>query len=162
MLTEICQYLRNWFERGVWLGDFKVSGGVLTYADGTALPLLNGQYYRVIGSVFNDGVHRYGTETVTENNATVTRLLDPLTDEPEFFGTVCPMGGSDFPALLSLAEEIEQWCADNAKAIASPYQSESFGGYSYSLRGGTNSAGEATGATWQSQFEARLAPYRKI
>lgn len=160
MLTQICQYLRNWFERGVWLGDFRVSGGVLTYADGTALPLLNGQYYRVIGSVFNDGVHKFGTETVTENNAHVTRPFETLADEPEFSGAVWEMAVP--PVVVELDAEIEQWITDNAKAIASPYQSESFGGYSYSLRGGTNSAGEATGATWQSQFAARLSPWRKI
>lgn len=161
MLTQICQYLRNWFDRGVWLGNFEVSGGVLTYADGTALPLLNGQYYRVIGSVFNDGVHKFGTETVTENNAPVTRLFETLTDEPEFSGSVWGMAVP--PVVVELADEIAAWIAENSAVIASPLQSETVGGYSRTFRGGGTAAnGEATGLTWQSQFAARLAPWRKI
>lgn len=148
MLTEICQYLRNFFERDKWFDAYKVTDGVLTYADGVALPLLTGQYYRIVGSVLNDGVHKWGDQE------------DVLTDEPEFSGAVWPMAVP--PAFLALAAEIKTWCADNAAVIASPYQSESFGNYSYSLRGGTNAAGTAIGATWQAQFEARLAPWRKI
>lgn len=144
MLTEICQYLRNWFVREKWLGDFKISDGVLTYADGTALPLLDGQYFRVVGSVLNDGVHKTGNAFADE----------------EFNGAVWSMAIP--PDFLSLVANIEEWSADNASVISSPYQSESFGNYSYSLRGGTNAEGAATGATWQSQFEARLAPWRKI
>ena len=30
MLTQICQYLRNWFERDIYYGSFTVSGGTLT------------------------------------------------------------------------------------------------------------------------------------
>lgn len=146
MLTEICQYLRNWFEREMLIGTFTVTGGVLT-KDGTALTLLDGQYFRVIGSVMNDGVHQYGD------------MSDVLTDE-EFDGAVWSMAIP--PALLDLAAEIADWVSDNATALNSPYASESFGGYSYSLRTGTTADGAVSGATWQSQFAARLATWRKI
>lgn len=146
MLTQICQYLRNWFEREKIHGNFVVSGGVLTYADGTALPLLTGQYYRICGSVFNDGVHVFDDAD--------------LTDEPVFFGAVWAMAVP--PDLVALSEEITGWNTANAAALASPYQSESFGGYSYSLKSGGSADGASGGLTWQTQFAARLAPWRKI
>lgn len=148
MLTQICQYLRNWFERDRWTGAFQVSGGVLTDADGAPLSLLDGQYFRVIGSVLNDGVHKYGGET------------DTLTDEPEFSGAVWSMAVP--PGLIELADEITTWIETNQTALNTPYQSESFGGYTYSLRAGSADAGASGGITWQSQFAARLAPWRKI
>lgn len=142
MLTNVCQYLRNWFERDKYFGTFKIDGGVLTYADGTALPLLQGQYYRIVGSVLNDGVYKYG--------------VDALSDE-EYSGAVWSM--SVPPDFLALVKDISDWSENNASAINSPYQSESFGGYSYTLKGGNNGAGAGT---WQAQFAARLAPWRKI
>lgn len=145
MLTQICQYLRNWFERDKYTGDFIITSGSLSYADGSALPLIPGQYYRVIGSIMNDGVHKVGE--------------DSLIDE-SFSGSVWSMA---VPAdIVELADDIDEWVNANASAINSPYQSESFGGYSYSLRSGANVAGQATGVSWQSQFESRLAPWRKI
>lgn len=147
MLTEICQYLRNWFVRDKLQGHYVITGGVLTTSDGTALPLLPGQYCRIIGSVFNDGVRQYG--------------YDALVDEPEFIGAVWSMAVP--PELVDLDTEITKWIGDNATAINSPYTSESFGGYSYTIRGGGNAQnGEDGGITWQSHFRARLAPWRKI
>ena len=97
----------------------------------------------------NDGVYRFG--------------IDILTDET-FSGTVQAMAVP--PEIVSLDEEITAWIENNAEAINSPYQSESFGGYSYSLKGGgTNAYGNSgtnAGFSWQSQFAARLAPWRKI
>lgn len=145
MLTEICQFLRNWFERDRLTGQFVVSGGTITYADGTALSILEGQYYRVVGSVFNDGVHQYG---------------EPLTDEPEFVGAVWLMAVP--PDFLALVNDITTWTETSAEAINSPYTSESFGGYSYTLRTASGSDGVTGGVTWQNQFKARLSPWRKI
>ena len=182
MLTQICQYLRNWFEREKIHGNFVVSGGVLTYADGTALPLVSGQYFRVIGSLFNDGVHKLPAEAEPQENAETvaaqdgnedgaadeqTPSSDPapaptsdLTDEPVFPGAVWAMAVP--PDLVALSEEIAGWNTANAAALASPYQSESFGGYSYSLKSGGSADGASGGLTWQTQFAARLAPWRKI
>lgn len=145
MLTEICKYLRNWFELSVITGSFVISNGNISKADGTPLPLIANQYFRVIGSVFNDGVHKYG---------------ETMADEPEFSGAVWPMAVP--PDFLTLVSDITQWCTDNAGAINSPYESESFGGYSYSKGIRQNSNGAGAGATWQSQFASRLSPWRKI
>lgn len=146
MLTQICQYLRNWFDRDRLLGRFKIENGELSFADGGSVSLVSGQYFRVIGSLFNDGVQQYG---VTE-----------LTDE-EFDGAVWSMAVP--PPVLALADEISAWVQANQSALSSPYSSESFGGYSYTLRSGYDATrGNSGPVTWQTQFSAALTPWRKI
>lgn len=139
-LTFMFQYLRNWFDKERYFADFVISNGVLTYANGSPVPLVQDQYYRIVGSVFNDGVHFVG--------------YDDLQDE-QFTGAVWALAVPQ--AVLDLAKEIQTWMAANSDVINSPYQSESFGGYSYSL----NSSGPS-GVSWQSKFAAYLAPWRRI
>lgn len=148
MLTLICQYLRNYFVRDKVCGKFTVADGEIS-ARGLRLSdfLQDEQYFRIVGSVFNDGVHQFG--------------VDALRDEREFSGTIYAMAVP--PEVVSLADEIEQWCKDNAAAINSPYQSESFGGYSYSKGNyGTGSGDGSVAISWQSQFAPRLSAWRKI
>lgn len=146
MLADICRYCRNFFEREVVASVFTVADGQITCADGQALSLLPGQYYRIVGSVFNDGVYRYGE--------------DVLADET-FSGAVWAMAVP--PDFIQLCEEIDAWCEANAKELESPYQSENIGGYySYTLKSGSASTGDSGGLSWQSQFAKRLAPWRKI
>lgn len=149
MLSEICAELRNYFLRDYYSPDKYIHSGVYVIADGQiqSLPFLKpGQYYRIVGSTFNDGVWKYGdTETA-------------LVDE-EFTGTIWEMFVP--PDFLDLVKDIEDWNANNAQALDSPYQSESFGGYSYTLKSGA-SGGETDGAFgWQSQFAGRLQKYRR-
>ena len=150
MLTEICQYLNNWFDRGQkkWFSEFEISDNKITI-DGAELPLVEGQYIRIVGSLFNDGVY----------------LVSPdmrLKDE-NFNGAVWSMAVPQ--VVVDLAVEVASWVekyggADSANM--SPYNSESFGGYSYSKSGG-GSASDGSGAgTWQSAFASRLALWRKI
>lgn len=145
MLTLICQYLRNWFVRDRIEDKFTIAnGGISALNSRLSDYLQNGQYYRVVGSVFNDGVHKYNHD-------------ESLEDE-EFTGVVYTMA---IPKeVVAISKEIEQWVKDNSSAINSPYQSESFGGYSYSKG---YSGGDGTSAiTWQSQFGSRLGIWRKI
>lgn len=152
MLTEICQELRNWFDRNQskYYGKITISGGVLSVED-SSFVLQNGQYYRIIGSLFNDGVHKYGG--------------DQLTNENTFDGAVWSMAIP--PAVVALAMDIEAWQAKyggvDSQAM-SPFNSESFGGYSYSKSGGGSGASSANGGagTWQGVFAKRLNAWRKI
>lgn len=141
MLTELCQELRNWFVREKHFGTFEIEGGTIT-----APFLVNGQYYRIVGSTFNDGVHQYGTE--------------PLVDET-FDGAVWALAIPT--AVIELANEIGEWRklyeAPDSQAM-SPYMSESFGGYSYSK--GSAYSGDAGGSGWKSVFASRLNMWRKI
>ena len=140
ILSELCQELKNWFcdiEKDVYSDTFSIESGALS------LPFLKeGQYYRIVGSTFNDGVHQYGD--------------DNLTDET-FTGTVWAMRIPK--AVLDLAEEIDSWIEKNGDAVASPYQSESWGGYSYSLKGGGSESGSLS---WRTVFGGRLNRWRKL
>lgn len=157
MLTELCLFLKNWFEIEKCYGDFRIVDGVLTYSDGTLLPLQDGQYFRIISPVLN-GVYLYSP------NAPDNPSSGALRDE-EFSGSVwCLAIPQD---VISLAGEIGAWCAkyEGADSTAmSPFNSESFGGYSYSKSGGGNGAGgSGTGAGgWQSAFASKLQRYRKV
>lgn len=141
-LTQVCQFLRNWFVRETVKGTFSVSSGVL----GGDVDILTGQYYRIMGSMLNDGVHKKGEET--------------LADEPEFSGEIWLMAVP--PDLVSLLADINEWTAAVANIAARPFQSESFQGYSYSLRSGGSAAEGMDVTDWQSHFYTRLAPWRKI
>lgn len=149
MMTELCQELRNWFDRDMkkWSGDFAVENGELS---GFSELLKTGQYFRVIGSVFNDGVHKYGDAD--------------LADET-FTGSVWAMAVP--PAVIALSSDIDAWIAKygSGDAVArSPFNSESFGGYSYSKSAG-GSSGDSSGSkggSWKAAFAYDLNRWRKI
>lgn len=143
MLTELCQELRNWFDLDRKYGTFTISSGALA-----ADFLANGQYYRIIGSVFNDGVHKYGDTS------------DVLTDEV-FDGSVWALGIPK--AVIDLAADIAAWqekYGTAGSAALSPFQSESFGGYSYNKGG--NGSTNATSVGWREAFASNLNRWRKI
>ena len=141
MLTVLCKEINNWFEQKKYFGEFVVEDGQLT----GDFSLQENQYFRIVGSVFNDGVHQYPATD--------------LTDET-FDGAIWAMA---IPSeVIALASEIEAW-KNKYQSIdspaMSPYNSESFGGYSYSKSGGGSS--DLSG-TWQGAFADRLNHWRKI
>ena len=143
MLSQICDYLNNWFEQRRIFGNFTIENGVIDVSD----RIQTNQYYRIVGSIFNDGVHKKGSEE--------------LIDE-EFNGGVWLMA---LPKdLVTLATEIEIWQSQYGGADSqnmSPYQSESFRGYSYS-KGTNSSTSKSSVPTWQSVYADRLARWKKI
>ena len=145
MLEQIMLHIHNWFERSIEEGDYTIIGGSID------LPFLqDGQYYRIIGSVFNDGLHKYGDAE------------DVLTSET-FHGKIWALAPPK--KFLSLADEISEWCDANQKALDSPYSSENvIGVYSYTLKdGGSGGSGNASQPiSWQTQFRAKLNPWRKL
>ena len=99
--------------------------------------LQDGQYFRILGSVYNDGVYQYPAV---------------LTDEV-FEGQIWAMRVP--PAFIALSGEIDEYITKNAE---SPYTSESFGGYSY-----TKATGESGAPlTWRDVFASRLNAWRKL
>lgn len=144
MLAELCQELRNWFDVKRHIGVFKIQNGHLDRIDGVQ----SGQYIRIVGSVFNDGVYQYPPED--------------LTDET-FDGGVWLLA---IPKdVVKLSEEIDAWnnkyCSIDSAAM-SPFNSESFGGYSYSKTAGGASGSANSPTSWQSVFAKRLNRWRKI
>lgn len=119
--------------------------------DGEPVDLQEGQYYRIIGSIFNDGVHKYGDADLTNERTTQC--------------TVWAMAVP--PAVVQLANDIAAWNALYGTVDSvnmSPYTSESFGGYSYSKSGGGSSSGAngSSGGNWRAAFSDRLNKWRKI
>ena len=139
MLEQVLMHLKNWFlvPGGIHEGTYTIEDG------GIALPFLaNGQYFRICGSVFNDGLHQYPASDLKAES---------------FDGAVWALAVPQ--AVIDLAEEIEAWQKKNGDVSVSPYQSESFGGYSYSKATDSASGGAVT---WQSAFRSRLNAWRKI
>lgn len=135
MLTELCQELKNWFIRSdsdKHIGTFEIRDGILI----PSLDLKPNQYYRISGSIFNDGVHKVG---------------DVLTNET-FTGSVWAMAVPK--EVVELSETIDAWKTKYAATVNTPYTNESFGGYSY-----TKSPGSAN---WQSVFSKEMNKWRKI
>ena len=139
MLEQVLMHLKNWFlvPGGIHSGTFTIKDG------GVTLPFLaDGQYFRICGSVFNDGLHQYN-------------VLD-LVDET-FNGTIWALAIPK--AVIELADEIGKWQEKNGEAASSPFSSESFGGYSYSKATDAETGGAVT---WQSAFKQQLSAWRKI
>ena len=138
MLEQVLRHLNNWFLVEIHEGTFTVENGSI------ALPfLLTNQYFRIVGSVFNDGLHQYPATDLTDES---------------FTGSIWALAIPK--AIFSLSDEISAWMEKYGEAAASPYTSESFGGYSYSKSAENTGSGAAGG--WQAAFRARLNPWRKI
>lgn len=135
-LTRICEYLRNWFS-----DPTERKSGVYYIENGTLeIDLLDGEYFRIVGSRLNDGVYQYPAYG--------------LADEV-FVGGIWRMRIPQ--SVLDLVADIEAFEADEANK-PSAYTSESFGGYSYSKgRGGDGSSAYG----WQDAFRSRLNRWRK-
>ena len=142
VMTEVCDYLNNYFWEKKIVGKFSIEDGSVTIS-----ALKNGQYFRIIGSTFNDGVHIY-----------------PATDlhDEEFEGTIEAMA---IPAVvIAIASDIKDWQTKYGgadSAAMSPFNSESFNGYAYS-KSGSGNANSGSNVTWQDVFGGRLNKYRKL
>ena len=139
MLEQVLMHLKNWslVPGGIPEATYTIEDG------GIALPFLaNGQYFRICGSVFNDGLHQYPAGDLKTET---------------FDGTVWALAVPQ--DVIELASEIEAWQEKNGEAAAGIYQSESFGGYQYSKATDSASGGAVT---WQSAFRSRLNAWRKL
>lgn len=133
MLYEIMKHIRNFFVRGEKIqGEIHIEDGTIS------LPLLDGQYFLIEGSILNDGVYQYPASELTDE--TFVGVITPLAPPADF---------------ISLCNEIKEY---NSKSPESAFTSESFGGYSYTRA--TDKDGNVAG--WQSAYKKRLDVYRKI
>ena len=135
-LTNLCAELRNYFETQKRFGTFTISGGSISPSDF----LKDGQYFRIVGSVFNDGVHRHPAHD--------------LTDET-FDGAVWAMKVP--PAVVELLQKIQEFEAAAANTPTA-YISESFGGYTYTKA--TDKNGLPVG--WKTVFKNELKRWGKL
>lgn len=148
MLTEICNYLKNWFNdnQPIFYGKFKIENGVLRSLTDGDMGIISGQYFRIVDSVLNDGVY----------------TLDDVLEDEEFEGSVWLMAvPKDVRETASKVQEWQELYGSVDSEAMSPFQSESFGGYSYS-KGGTGGSSSSAIPTWQSIFADKLARYKKL
>ena len=151
MLTDLCQELKNWFDRDMpkLYGTFTIhNNDIFIIENGVEVSisskgLADGQYFSIIKSVFNDGVHQYPASD--------------LNDE-QFDGAVWFMAIPHSVILLDI--KITEWQEKYAEVASSPYVSESFGGYSRTLK--TSSSDGSNPTTWQGVFRSELNKWRKI
>lgn len=139
MLERVLDFIHNYFIKEIHRGRFSISDNHLSLTF-----LQNGQYFMIRGSVFNDGLHQYPDNDLSNET---------------FCGEIWVMAVP--AAVVALANEIEEWQNKYSGVVSSPYQSESFGGYSYTK---ATSSSSATGGNvgWENIFRSRLNRWRKI
>lgn len=140
MLEQVCDYIHNYFEKEIYRGRYEISDGNIVTDK-----LASGQYFRIKGSIFNDGIHQYPAEDLTAE-----------TFSGELWAMAVP------PSVIALVGEIEAWKDKYEEQLLSPYTSESFGGYSYTKASGSSSDGRNNPYGWQDVFRSRLNHWRKI
>lgn len=144
VLTELCDELNNYFVKERVDGTFTISGKSIDLHE----YIQDGQCFRIVGSVFNDGVHKY-----------------PATDlhDEVFNGAIWSMAVPQ--TVIDLASDIKAWKDKYAGAESpamSPFQSESFNNYSYSkASGGTAGSGDY-GNSWQGVFAPQMSKWRRL
>lgn len=134
MLETVLNYLNNYFVKDSIKGTFKIEGGILV------APALNGQYIKINGSVLNDGVYQYPVTTLNDE-----------TFEGEIELLAIPTH------LLDVVSKIDDYVT---KYPETPYQSESFGGYSYNK--GSNAGGSEDSSSWRVVFRSELRKYKRL
>lgn len=139
-LTKLCKELNNWFEYKKVFGVFHIEDGKIK----EDLGLLEGQHYRIADSVFNDGVHMFGTKDLKSET---------------FDGAIWLMAVPQ--EVISLCEKITDWESKYAEAISSPYTSESFGGYSYTKMSSSGLNGGSNAVSFKNSFFNELNNWRK-
>ena len=141
MLEQVLDHIHNYFYTGkAYTGTFTIENARITL-DG----MQKGQYFHITGSVFNDGIHKYGEVG--------------LTDET-FTGTIYPMAVPK--TMLDIVDEIEAWVDKFGDVMNSPYQSERVEGVYEYQRATTNRQNGESVSDWQMIFQKRLNAWRKV
>ena len=151
MLQKVMAHLNNYFvPKCANKVTYTIQGGVIS----PSFDAQEGDRFLICGSRRNDGVytwHAAGIKNDDDNSAAGLR-------DETFAGTirVCSVP----PALLALSGEISEWVETNKATLSSPLQSESFNGYSYSLKSGGGTNGGNRPYSWEDQFRSQLNEWR--
>lgn len=136
-LFDFCKETNNWF---TWREDMLHDQSLADIFDAG---LADGQYFRIVGSTFNDGVYQY----------------DPISFSFKQEDTLFSIWKMKVPSqVIALLDEINEWETKYEKTLSGPYASESFNGYSRSIRTGS----DGSNWTWKNQFETQLNGWRKV
>lgn len=153
MLTEVCGYLKNWFDTDEYHkklprleGEFTITGGKLAELGEL---LIKGQCFYIYGSYLNDGAYIY-TDDLTLNDEKFTGFVQSMHVDTD---------------LLKIVKDMQDWQNKYGTVdgpAMSPFNSESFGGYSYSKSAGYSGAGAKNSSDPFSVFASRLSRWRKL
>lgn len=151
MLQQVLASINNYF--------VPISARLVTYTidDGMISPDFgaeDGDRFLICGSRRNDGVYTWHADGIKDDDDVNAAGLRDET----FAGTirVCSVP----PALLALSGEISSWVAAYGAQMNSPLQSETFNGYSYTVKSGGANGGNGP-FTWRDQFKAQLDQWRR-
>lgn len=139
MLKQILDYIHNYFIKEIHRGRFVIVNG--TIPSGI---VQNDQYFCIKGSIFNDGLYQYPTENLNDEEF-----------EGEIWALAIPKD------VIDITREVEGWVAKYGNTINSPFNSESFGGYSYT-KSHSGADAKSSNSSWQGVFSSKLDVYRKI
>lgn len=135
-VADVMRQCRNFFETGWADGTFDISGN--------ALPEFEDGFIYISGSRYHDGVWYVSGGYLTG------RDVGGIPDE-SFTGRVWVLSPPlDFLDTVKAIQEYDE------KNPVGAYQSESFGGYSYTRGGNGNGGG------WRETFADALTPYRRM
>ena len=148
MLEQVMRQVRNYFIKEYHIGRFSISGGMISPHDF----LLDGQRFYVTGSFLSDGVYTHHSDGIKDDDDKEAVSLPDETFEGIVYALAVP------PTFIALVGEIEEWVGKFGDVTDSPYQSESFNGYSYTKSTGTNGGA----VTWESTFRSQLNQWRKV
>jgi len=151
MLQQVMESINNYFVPiSAKLVTYTISEGQISPSFGAE----DGDRFLICGSRRNDGVYTWHADGIkNDDDANVAGLRDET-----FAGTIRVM--SVPPALVALSGEIKQWVESNSAALSSPMQSESFNGYSYTLKSGGSNGGNGP-LTWRDIFGKQLERWRR-
>ena len=158
MLEDVINYLHNPFTQNEYGLPIHMESGKFEITDDNMLSLpfmLDGQRFVIRGSVLNDGVYTYHESGIMNDDDDDWAGLRA----EEFYGVIYAMAVP--PAVIAISAEIKEWVAKYATIVNSPYQSESFGGYSYTKANGAGGSGNGGSVSWQEVFGRRLKTWRK-
>lgn len=148
MMNRICGFIHNYFtaRADIHTGTYTIAEGSIT------LPfLMDGQYFRIVGSALNDGVYLYPASELANE-----------TFRGEIWAMKVPKAVRDIAIEAAALEK------GNKDKLNSPFQSENvIGVYSYTKSIAYQSGGAITGVdNWlfgkNGVFGARLNEWRKI
>lgn len=150
MLQAVCEHIHNDFGLKRISGTFTIENGTLEIPG-----IINKQRFKITGSALNDGIYTW-IDGVFDDDG--TKAIDLMPEE--FTGVITLMGVPK--AVIDLCADIAKWRTKFEEVANSPYQSESFGGYSYSKGGGGSGNAAKAPLTWENVFASSLNPWRKL
>ena len=165
MLQEVMEYLNNYF---VPISAKEVTYTISSGAISPSFGAEDGDRFLICGSRRNDGVYTWHDGVIGNDDdekvppavqgGQETIKAAGLRDET-FAGTirVCSVP----PALLTLSGEIKSWVENNSAALNSPMASETFNGYSYTLKTGGGATGGSGPLTWRDIYGKQLDRWRR-